>query len=112
MTDLLSITIGCLVATGVYLMLSFHLMRVIFGIMLLGNAINLSILLLGRLNSLKPAFVGINMPVNVSNALAQALILTSIVISFGLCLFCFLMAKKGWERYKTLNIQATQWRKE
>ena len=110
MSDLLAISIGCLVSASIYLILSHHLMRIIFGIMLLGNATNLAILLLGRINDLDPAFSYYGS--SVSNSLAQALILTSIVISFGLCLFCFVLAKKAWKRYKTLNIQASQWQKE
>ncbi|GAL33585.1 Na(+) H(+) antiporter subunit C [Vibrio maritimus] len=50
MEILWSTVIGVFVAAGVYLMLERHFLRVIFGLILLSNAVNLAIFTSGRLN--------------------------------------------------------------
>ena len=49
METLFALTIGILVASAVYLMLSGHFLRFIFGLVLISNAANLTIFLAGRL---------------------------------------------------------------
>jgi multicomponent Na+:H+ antiporter subunit C len=89
----LAVLVGLMVACSVWLMLSGHLMRFLFGIGLLSNAVNLAIFAVGRLSWAAPSLVppGALVPEpGVGNALPQALILTAIVIGFGL--FSFALA--------------------
>lgn len=82
-----SLTIGAMSGIAIYLMLSGHFIRFLFGIIIISNAVNLAIFSAGRLQSGQPAFIplGSLAPESaVSNALPQALILTAIVIGFGL----------------------------
>ncbi|MBO0181190.1 NADH-quinone oxidoreductase subunit K, partial [Vibrio parahaemolyticus] len=44
-----SVVVGVFVAAGVYLMLEKHILRLLFGIMLLSSAVNLAIFTAGRL---------------------------------------------------------------
>jgi multicomponent Na+:H+ antiporter subunit C len=84
---------GLLVAAGVYLMLSGNLVRYLFGLVMLSNAANLLIFVAGGLTRSAPPLIASGQKVpaeDVANALPQALILTAIVIGFGL--FCFALA--------------------
>ena len=90
METVLALLVGVLVAAAVYLMLARNVLRFLFGLVLLSNATNLAIFAAGRLTSAAPPLVpeGLAQPaVSVANALPQALILTAIVIGFGLLAF-------------------------
>lgn len=87
MEPIYAITIGCMTGIAIYLMLSGHFIRFLFGVIIISNAVNLSIFSAGRLSSANTAFIpsGSEVPLTeISNALPQALILTAIVIGFGL----------------------------
>jgi multicomponent Na+:H+ antiporter subunit C len=86
----LSIVIGVMYAAGVYLLLRRSIVKLILGIIFLGNATNLLILLAGGLTQAAPAFIqkGSTMTSGeVADPLPQALILTAIVIGFGITAF-------------------------
>ena len=92
----LALTIGALFASGVYLMLSRNLIRVLLGFLLAGHAINL--LLLSTSEDGVPPIVG--EPTNgepVADAIPQALILTSIVISLAVSTFLLAMAYRNYK---------------
>jgi multicomponent K+:H+ antiporter subunit C len=76
-----------LVACGIYLLLRSRLFDVVLGLTLLSYAVNLFILFMGRLAIGKPPILVGNIPQNLNNyadPLPQALVLTAIVISFGM----------------------------
>ena len=101
-----AITIGLMVAAAVYLMLAGHLLRFIFGLVLISNAANLSIFLAGRLTEGAPALIeeGAYAPPEVAaNALPQALVLTAIVIGFGLFAFAIVLVFRAWSVLGTLD---------
>lgn len=108
METLLALTIGCLVAAGVYLMLARDLLRFLFGLTLISNAVNLAIFAAGRITvGGKPPLVpdGSYTPVgDVANALPQALILTAIVIGFGLFAFSLVLTLKAYGLLGTIDI--------
>jgi multicomponent Na+:H+ antiporter subunit C len=106
MEQLLSVLIGILGASAVYLMLSRNLLRFLFGLILLSNAANLTIFVAGRLTPGAPPLVpdGLDAPVgDVANALPQALVLTAIVIGFGLFAFALILAFRAYQSLGTLN---------
>jgi multicomponent Na+:H+ antiporter subunit C len=95
MTIVLALLVGVLFAASVYLMLSRTLVRYLFGLVLMGNAANLLIFAVGGLSLGEPAIVpsGLSAPNEaIANPLPQALILTAIVISFGLLAFAMVLA--------------------
>lgn len=109
METVLAVLVGWLFATAVYLMLSRSLVRYLFGLVLLGNAANLAIFTAGRLTPGSPALVpqGLAAPAaDVANALPQALILTAIVIGFGLLAFAFVLAYRAREELGTVDTDA------
>lgn len=80
--------ISVLFSFSLYLILDANLIKKIFGFLVFSSAINLIILISGRLRSTYPAFLVSDGKI-LSNALAQAIILTAIVIGFAL--LCMLM---------------------
>ncbi len=106
MEALLALTIGAVVAAAVYLMLSGHLLRFIFGLVLISNAANLTIFVAGRLTQGAPPLIaeGADAPAAlVANALPQALVLTAIVIGFGLFAFAIVLVFRAWTEVGTLH---------
>ncbi|MFN3260126.1 MAG: Na+/H+ antiporter subunit C [Pikeienuella sp.] len=106
MEALLALAIGVLVAAAVYLMLARNLLRFIFGLVLISNAANLTIFTAGRLVEGAPPLVpvGLDAPAGtVANALPQALVLTAIVIGFGLFAFALTLMFRAYTTLGTLN---------
>ena len=90
MEILISILIGVLFAGGIYCLLRRSLMKIVIGIMLLSQGANLLVLAVGRLIPLTPAFALSESqvpPAGHADPLPQALVLTAIVIGFGLVIF-------------------------
>ena len=106
MEVVLALLVGILVAASVYLMLGRNLLRFVFGLVLLSNAANLTIFASGRLVRANPPLVpdGLSAPPEiVANALPQALILTAIVIGFGLLAFALALMLRAYRTLGTLN---------
>src|SRR5919112_808238 len=94
-TVVLPVLIGGLYAAGVYLLLDRSLTRVLLGFLLLGNATNLLLLSAGGAPGLAPIF-GYAEPEEMSDPLPQALILTAIVITFGIAAFLLALIYRSW----------------
>lgn len=105
----LAVLTGGLVAGGVYLMLRRNLVRLLFGLVLISNAINLLIFTSGGLTRGRPALIPA-MPDVVqgatANPLPQALILTAIVIGFGLLTFALVLVHRTHREFGTLDPDA------
>jgi multicomponent Na+:H+ antiporter subunit C len=94
---LLVLLIGVLYSAGVYLVLRRSMVRLLLGIMLLGNATNLLIFLFGNITKGKPPIIRADLKVFediYADPVPQALILTAIVISFGLTSFAIVLLKR------------------
>jgi len=102
---LVALMVGVLVATAVYLMLARNVLRFLFGLILISNAANLIIFASGRLTAQAPPLIpeGADAPVGVvANALPQALVLTAIVIGFGLFAFALTLVYRGYQSLGTV----------
>lgn len=100
METALSATVGLFFAAAIYLMLSKHIIRVLLGIVLFGNATNLLLFTAGRVVSETPPIIpeGMDVPAGaIANPLPQALILTAIVISFSLFAFLLVLAYRAYQ---------------
>ena len=96
----LALLVGLLFAAAIYLILSRALIRVMLGIVLLGNAVNLLIFVGGRLTQATPPIIpkGLSAPLGaIANPLPQALILTAIVIGFALFAFLLVLAFRAYQ---------------
>jgi multicomponent Na+:H+ antiporter subunit C len=106
METILAFVVGLLIAASIYLMLARDLARFLFGLVLISNAANLLIFAGGGLTQAEPPLVplGLSAPfAAVANALPQALVLTAIVISFGLLAFVFVLALRVFQELDTLD---------
>ncbi|MDP5226751.1 MULTISPECIES: Na(+)/H(+) antiporter subunit C [Arthrobacter] len=92
----LLLIMGVLYACGIYLLLERSLTRVTLGLMLLANATNLLILVTGGYAGLAPLFTKGTDPKDYNDPLPQALILTSIVISFAVTAFMLGIIYRTW----------------
>ncbi len=90
MEYLVASAIGLMTAAGIYLILRRRSFPVILGLTFLSHAVNLFIFSSGRLALAAPPIVGrVAQP---TDPLPQALVLTAIVISFGMTAVIVLMA--------------------
>jgi multicomponent Na+:H+ antiporter subunit C len=96
---------GALYACGIYLIMERSLTRVLLGLMLLANATNLLILATGGYAGLAPVFSKDTDPRDYSDPLPQALILTSIVISFAVTAFMLGIIYRTWVLARQDEIQ-------
>jgi multicomponent Na+:H+ antiporter subunit C len=83
--------IGC----GVYLILERSLTRVLVGLVMLGNGVNVLFLVSGGPAGRAPIVGSGTSPM--SDPLPQALVLTAIVISLGTTAFVLAMAYRSWQ---------------
>ena len=97
MEVLTSVVVGVLFAAGVYLMLRRSLTKLIIGVAILTNAVNVLIFTGGGLGRGGPPLVeeGATAPAaGFSDPLPQAFILTAIVIGFGVIAFVVALASQ------------------
>ena len=107
MDYVLAALVGCFVALGVYLLLSRSVIRMLLGMTILGNGVNLLIFTAGRLTREVAPIVppGLEQPDGpIANPLPQALILTAIVIGFAMFSFLLVLAFRA---YQTLDADNT-----
>ncbi|WP_128515276.1 Na+/H+ antiporter subunit C [Tabrizicola thermarum] len=94
MEALLATTIGVLAAVGIYLALRQRTFPVILGLTFLSYAVNLFLFSSGRLTLNAAPIIGEPSPY--ADPLPQALVLTAIVISFGMTAVVMIMAIGGY----------------
>ncbi len=92
---LLVLVVAALVTAGVYLILERSLTRIIIGIVLIGNGVNVLFLVAGGAAGGAP-IVGTTPPEDMSDPLPQAMVLTAIVITFGVTAFLLALAFRSW----------------
>ncbi len=117
MDILLAIVIGVLFAAAVYVMLRRSLVKLIIGLSLLAHAGNLLIFTLGRLVRGQPPLIPADATVPngpVADPVPAALILTAIVIGFGVQAFAVVLIKRayrviGTEDLNSMNASDAPW---
>lgn len=106
---LLAVVCGVLYATGVYLMLRRRLAQLIIGLGLLSNGANMLIFTAGGLTRGHPPVVPEGAEELVppyADPVPQALILTAIVIGFGVLAFSLVLAHRVHESLGTDDVDA------
>lgn len=94
MEALLSLVIGVLTGCGVYLVLRARTFPVVLGLTLLSYGVNLFLFSTGRLVIGLPAVIS-DGAAGYTDPLPQALVLTAIMISFGMTAFIIMLALKA-----------------
>ncbi|RFU70151.1 Na(+)/H(+) antiporter subunit C [Peribacillus saganii] len=103
MEILMAIVIGILFTTATYLMLSKSILRIIVGTGLLSHGAHLLILTMGGLKRGAVPLLGEHAEAYV-DPLPQALILTAIVISFGVTSLFLVLAYRTYQELGTDNM--------
>lgn len=106
MNLVLPILTGLFFAASLYLLLSRHVVRMVIGFAILGNAVNLLLFLAGRLTRDLPPIIGKGaetLDMAAANPLPQALILTAIVISFSFFAFMLVLIWRTSAALRTDN---------
>lgn len=101
----LAVVIGALYGTGLYLMLRRSMLKLVIGLGLLGHAANLLIFTVAGLTRARPPITPIALdgppPAPYADPVPQALVLTAIVIGFGVLAFTLVLL------YRTYAVTAT-----
>lgn len=98
MTDIVPlILIGGLTSAGVYLLLERNLTRMLLGLLLVGNAVNILLLTVGGPSG-NPPIRGrtSNGATTTADPLAQGMILTAIVITMGIAAFVLALTYRSY----------------
>lgn len=103
METALCIVVGIFFAGGLYLMISPRLVRIMLGITIFSNGVNLFIFTAGRLTAAAPPVLleDGSQRATMANPLPQALILTAIVISFSIFAFLLVLTFRAYQTLKT-----------
>ncbi|MFC7074475.1 sodium:proton antiporter [Halovenus rubra] len=112
MTFALAVTVGALFALGTFLLLRDDLVKVIWGVTLISQAANVYLITLGGVtegtsNSV-PILADHHEPFPVTtDPVVQALVLTAIVISFGMTAFALVLSYRAYQENETMDV--TEW---
>lgn len=98
--------ISAIMGCGLYLILSRQVMRIVFGVMLMSAAVNLTIFLAGRIGPNLPPVIPNGetaLAAGTANPLPQALVLTAIVIGFSLVAFAAALVLQTYRSTGTMD---------
>ncbi|MDG5471799.1 Na(+)/H(+) antiporter subunit C [Jeotgalibacillus sp. ET6] len=104
MEFLMCIIVGILFASAVYLILSKSLLRIIIGTGLLSHGAHLLLLTMSGLKTGAAPVLSDNVT-SYTDPLPQALVLTAIVISFGVTAFFLVLAYRTYQELGTDNME-------
>ncbi|MBS3799648.1 MAG: Na+/H+ antiporter subunit C [Thioalkalivibrio sp.] len=100
MEVVMAFVVGGLYAAAVYMMLRRSIVKLVIGLVLLTNAANLLIFTVAGMLSGAPPLIapGETLPEGIpADPLAQALVLTAIVIGFGVLAFAVVLIHRAYE---------------
>ncbi|MEL3971059.1 Na(+)/H(+) antiporter subunit C [Rossellomorea oryzaecorticis] len=108
MEILMAILIGIMIMCAVYLILSKSLLKIIIGTVLLSHGVHLLLLTMGGLpkGEEAPPLLGEHSVNGYVDPLPQALILTAIVISFGVTAFFLVLAYRAYQELGTEDMES------
>lgn len=104
MEILMSVIIGVVFSVSIYLFLSRSIIRVIFGTLLISHGVHLLLITMSGLQRGGPPLLGLD-ATEYTDPLPQALVLTAIVISFGITAFLLVMAYRTYQEHKTDDLE-------
>ncbi|WP_188206230.1 Na(+)/H(+) antiporter subunit C [Alkalibacillus aidingensis] len=104
MEIIMTVLASILFATGIYNLLQKQLLRIVIGTVLVSHGAHLFLLTMSQLKRGAPPLV-VDGVTQYTDPLPQALILTAIVISFGVTSFLLVLAYRTYTLNKTDNME-------
>lgn len=107
MEPLIAVLVGFLFATAMYCLLQQNLIKFVIGLSMITNAVNLMIFAAGRMTRGIPPLIPEGherLTPPFANPIPEALILTAIVISFGLLAFTIALAYRAYSRLGSVDV--------
>lgn len=101
---LMFLAIGVLFGVGTYFLLTRSLLKVVVSLILISHAVHLLLLTMGGLREGAPPLVEAS-GAAATDPLPQALILTSIVISFGITAFLIVLSYRTFKEHGTEDLE-------
>lgn len=104
MESMMAYVVGILFAAAIYMMLRRSIVKLVIGLILISNAANLLIFVVSGMTRGAPPLIpeGAMVPDGViADPLPQALILTAIVIAFGVLAFSVVLIRRAYEIVQT-----------
>jgi multicomponent Na+:H+ antiporter subunit C len=108
---MLALTVGALYGAGLYLMMRRSIVKLIIGLALLSHGSNLLLFIMGGLTRAAPPIIpsGAAHPIiPIADPLPQALILTAIVIGFGVQAFAVVLIRRAHQTIGTDDLDEMQ----
>ncbi|WP_247002125.1 sodium:proton antiporter [Halosolutus gelatinilyticus] len=105
----LAVAVGAMFALGTFLLLQRDLIRVVWGLAIVSQAANVYLLAMGGITSgtadSVPVLAGHadHVP-ETADPVVQALVLTAIVIGFGMTAFALVLSYRVYEEHDTLDV--------
>jgi multicomponent Na+:H+ antiporter subunit C len=113
-TLVVALTVGALFTMGTFLLLRRDLVKVVWGVAIVSQAANVYLVAMGGIEEGSSELVPILAShghgaggVETADPLVQALVLTAIVISFGMTAFALVLSYRAYEENESMDV--TEW---
>lgn len=112
MSLVIAATVGTLFALGTFLLLRDDLVKIVWGLAIMSQATNVYLVAMGGIQEgsfdLVPVLTTHQGPFpETADPLVQAMVLTAIVISFGMTTFALVLSYRAYQENETTNV--TEW---
>jgi multicomponent Na+:H+ antiporter subunit C len=101
----LAVALGALATVGTFLLLRRDVVRVVWGVVILGQTANVYLVTMGGLTGTAPILEHGGETAGVTDPLVQALVLTAIVIGFGTTAFALVLTYRLYQEHGTLDLR-------
>ena len=101
----LAVALGALATVGTFLLLRRDVVRVVWGVVILGQTANVYLVTMGGLTGTAPIVEHGGETAAVTDPLVQALVLTAIVIGFGTTAFALVLTYRLYQEHGTLDLR-------
>ena len=101
----LAVALGALATVGTFLLLRRDVVRVVWGVVILGQTANVYLVTMGGLTGTAPIVEHGGETAGVTDPLVQALVLTAIVIGFGTTAFALVLTYRLYQEHGTLDLR-------
>jgi len=101
----LAVAVGALASIGSYLLLRRDVVRVVWGVAILGQTANVYLVTMGGLTGTAPILEHGGEHAGVTDPLVQALVLTAIVIGFGTTAFALVLTYRLYQEHGTMDLR-------